>query len=93
MRGKKARRLRQLIQFDPNLPETKELEDQSQGARLFGIIDGVNGDHRIEERHVYSKVVKSEDKMLYKQLKKVYKTKVPVDIYEQLVKDLGGQNE
>lgn len=91
MRAKKAKAIRKLIKFNPNKPENKELEQKSEGTRYFGIIDGVNGNHRVEERSVFSMVTASEDKLLYKELKKVYKKKVPVEIYNQLVEDLGGQ--
>lgn len=70
MRGSTSRKIRQLLELKrSNFTETKLYE---VGKKEVGIIDGINGNHRIEERGVWQ-LFCDENKRLYRQLKKEYK--------------------
>ena len=88
MNGKIARKIRKLVDYEVNAEENNQLEEISEGSRYFGVIDGVHGNHRIEERNVYSMANTSREHVLYKKLCQVYKTKQPIEIYNQLIEDL-----
>ena len=87
MRGKRARQLRKLLHVDCTSEEWTDRDYVECGQGLVGIIDGVNGNHDIEERSFY-RWAASPDKLLYQTVKKVYKTQQPSEIYKQLMMDL-----
>ena len=87
MRAKTAKKLRKFLELDITDDAFRERTWSESGLRYYGVIDGVHGNHRIEERMTY-RLETSSDRQMYRMIKKIYKSKQPAHIYETLMEDL-----
>lgn len=71
MRGKNARELRKMLELKKEGYYDSQLVEVPGKTRRVGVIDGVNGNHRIEDRGVYLHVT-NPDRKLYRRLKKAF---------------------
>lgn len=84
MRNKRAKQIRKGLE----LPKKSSLQPTSLllvGSQRVGIIDGINGDHRIEDRGVYQRFC-DENLRLYRAVKKLYIN--DINVKHELLKDL-----
>jgi len=84
MNSKKARAIRNLINYDGN----KEAGMVQADIKYYAVIDGVNGNHDVREEPIYERRT-NEDRYLYRKLKTVYKKpNFDPEVRKQLINDL-----
>jgi hypothetical protein len=82
-----SKKLRKLIGLSLKSESENKVQTYADvGQKLIGIISH-DGNHSSREETVQH-IRTTEERYLYRELKKVLKTKKPVDVYEQLMLDL-----
>lgn len=84
MRGKISRKLRKIM--DLNSSNIYDTEDRVVGSKQVPVIDGVDGNHRIEEREITVRL-SNDNRRIYRKLKKLY-TNANNEGYSELASDL-----